>query len=425
MPGLVLTANGTRRIFRPDGKVVVADAAGVEREHGEWGSVLSPDTNRVHYEFDGAGEDFDVRYAFNERNQLVAVIPAAANGGADSAPFAFQGRLVIDDNRDIAYELFDDAGESTGETVIVHGQLSFTAGLDKLSIELAGGGCAEILGAGAAKDNLTVDRAAVAGQGGDLIRFDALTINSVDGADIPAEAIILFNGHWDVNDDGIVFQAGLNDGGVKVQFGARYKGVTAGLAYYARDGDQQIAFTIRGEHQYKGSKGGEGSVNWQVFLGHSRRRLEARAELGATLTDAQGRKLSIGGKFSFVKVGSNQQLDLALEAKYEMKGGELIFRADVTGGPSSLNYNLQLEGRYQVRGGQVNFLIELGKKGDQKSLSIDLNATFGNENSRGHLKAVLTKTPSGKTNVTVDFELSARWLNGKMVPLGDPKPLPV
>lgn len=211
MPGLILNSAGTNRVFRPDGKVVTTAANGAETVKGEWSSAPKRDANRIHYSFDGAEAGFDVKYAFNKDNQLVATIPAAANGGADSAACAFAGRIKIDDNHDVVYELFDDQGESNGETILVHGELSFLQ-VDKLTIKLAGGGATEILGDRTGESNLDPRRSALSGSGGDLILFSATTFNPIAGRKRATRASILFTGHWGVNEKGLVFNAGLSAG---------------------------------------------------------------------------------------------------------------------------------------------------------------------------------------------------------------------
>ena len=101
-----------------------------------------------------------MNFSFNETNQLVAV---AANGGADAKPFTFSGKIVIDDNRDIAYTLLDEAGAETEQKIIVYGDLALVPGLDKLTIALAGGGTAEIQGNTFGPDSFALQRNPVAG----------------------------------------------------------------------------------------------------------------------------------------------------------------------------------------------------------------------------------------------------------------------
>jgi hypothetical protein len=419
MPGLTLNSNGTNRIFRPDGKVVVADDAGTETEHGTWRSDLSSDSNRIRYQFDEEEEaEFDVQYSFNgERNQLVAMIPADANGGADSEPFTFQGIINIDDSKDITYVLLDEAGSATENAIFVHGNLSFASGLDKLTIELAGGGMAEIQGDNFPAKSADVEESSIEDRDRDKLTFAATTNNIIDDADWPEPATILLFGRWDVNQDGLVFRASAKNGEISVQFGARYKGVTAGLAYFAKDGDQQVAFFIKGEHQFKGG----GGANWEVSLGYSAAKIEAKGSLSVVRNFDGDRKLTISGDIHFVKAGEHQEFKLSVDAKYEIKNGEIVFSADVSSDGGELEYNLKLEGKYRLKNGEVSFLVEVGKDGDEQKLNINLSAEFGNDRARGSLNVIIQRTPSGEINAEVNLEVSVHWLGGELVPVGDPE----
>lgn len=424
MPGLTLNAKGTNRIFRPDGKVVVT-AGGAETVKGEWSCAQPRNANRIHYSFGGADAEFEVKYAFNKDNQLVGIIPAAANGGADSASYTFAGRIVIDDNHDVAYELFDEEGEPTGETIQVHGELSFPE-VDKLAITLPNGEKTEIHGETKGQSNLDPAPNATSGQGGDLIQFFANTVNTISGSRRPADAIILFTGHWGVNENGLVFNAGLAAGAVKIQFGGTYKGVTAGLAYYAKDGDQEIAFTIHGEHQFKRPSGAEGSVNWLMTLGHSKQKIEAVAKLGITSHDAAGNKLTLGGEFQFVAQPGKPALtktQISLEATYQMKGSQLIFAADFQKNGDRTSYNLRLEGKYQLRNnGQVDFLVQLSKTATGEELKVSLGTVSHNDKLRAHLDAVVARSGSGKIDFSLNFDIRVRWVDGELVPSSKPLP---
>jgi len=413
MNGLILNSNGANRIFRPDGKVVVAGAGGDEIK-GSWKSGSDRAANRIQYDFNGKQAEFDVNFSFNENNQLVAVAP---NGGTDAKPFTFSGKIVIDDNRDIAYTLLSDAGDETEQKIIVYGDLALVPGLDKLTIELAGGGKAEIQGNTFGPDSFALQRNPVAGQENDQITFSADTTNTIAGNEILSAADIRFGGHWDVNNKGLYFSAGLKDGAVNIQLGGTYKGVTAGLEYYAKDGDTTAAFTIQGEHQFKPATGGEASVNWLLRLGHQGTEINAVAKLGITKVDKQGNKLTLDGSFQFTRNGETMvsTMDLNLRAAYEMRDGKLAFVADLKSDGSRTSYHLMLQGDYKVRGTQVNFLIDLGQETDgTQKLEFSLGTT-GDSKVKAHLNAVLSRSPSGVTNLSVNFDISVRWVDGAPV----------
>ena len=419
MPNLILNSAGTNRIFRVDGKVVTVDPNGSEQVRGEWTSAPQRDANRIHYVFDGTeAPEFDVNYSFNDNNQLVATIPAAANGGADST-CVFEGSINIDDNHDVQYKLFDEQGNWQGATIIVHGDLSF-AQLDQLTLTLPGGKTTQILGDDSTgRKNLQAKSSSTGGAAGAVIAFSATTYNTIDGQERADAAIILFTGDWGVNDKGLVFKAGLTPGAMNIQFGGTYKGVTAGLAYYAKDGDQQIAFTINGKHQFKTPTGGAGSVNWLFSVANSNTSLQAVAELGITSRDAAGNKFTLGGKFRFVAQPGQPappETQISLDATYQTKGGQLIFSADFTKTGAGIGYNLRLEGTYQLRNGQVSFAVQLQKTATaDPSLTVSLGSVVNNKNLQAHLNAVISKTSSGKIDYSLNFDIRARWVNGELM----------
>lgn len=431
MNGLILNSNGINRIFRSDGKVVVTGPGGDEIK-GSWQSVSDRAANRIQYDFDGTQAEFDVKFSFNQNNQLVAQIPAAANGGTESKPFAFSGKILIDDNRDIAYSLFDEVGKemSPAKKIIVYGKLALVPGLDKLTIELAGGGTASIRGSRFRRSNLDVGRNPVGGQKKDRISFTAATTNTFAGKDMLATADIYFGGHWDVNDKGLYFSAGLQGGDIQIQFGGTYKGVTAGLEYSAKNGDKNVTFIIKGDHQFKTSGGGTGSVNWLLKLGHEGNEIEAVADLGVTKIDDNGNTLRLDGSFKFSRNGQTMatSMDLNLGATYEMVDGKLDFRADLASDGNRLRYHLMLHGDYKIRGGQVTFLIKLGQEtsGDQ-TLEFSLGTT-GDSLLQAHLNMVMSKSPSGETSLNINLDISVRWVDGAEVKdekLPDMKPVEV
>jgi hypothetical protein len=427
MPGLILNSAGTNRIFRPDGKVATTAPDGTEKTKGEWSSAPQRDANRIHYTFDGAEQpEFEVSYSFSDDNQLVAKIPAADNGGADSAPHPFAGRIKIDDNHDVAYDLFDEKGDSTGEAIVVHGDLSFLQ-LNKLTLTLPGGQITDILGDDATgKTNLEPKPNAVAGGGGDLITFSATTFNTINGEERSTRAIILFTGHWGVNEKGLVFNAGLTAGEVKIQFGGTYKGVTAGLNYYAKDGEQEIAFTIHGEHQFKRPSGGEGSVNWLMSLGHSKQKIEAVASLKVQSQDAAGNKLTLAGDFQFAAQpgqAAPPKTKISLEATYQTKGSQLVFAADFQKNGDRTSYNLRLNGKYELRNGEVTFSVQFQKTAaGAQELKVSLGSVFENEKLKAHLEAVVSKSGSGKIDFSLNFNIRARWVNGELMKIEKPQP---
>ena len=215
MEGLLLKKGNQVRIFTATRDVVVMEN-GVPVVHGQWRCATVPDggkqLNAFSYTFDGADADpVPIRWSFNERNQLVGVIPAAANGGADSPAFAFAGMIKVDDNRDIAYELLDTDGQPTGIDIIVLGQLSFNEQDNALEIRFEGGGSpATVIGDSGLGSLSTGMYAFDDFKGSDFLRFQASTINELPSGDIiisPAD--IQWVGNWDLQENRLVFAAEL------------------------------------------------------------------------------------------------------------------------------------------------------------------------------------------------------------------------
>ena len=87
MAGLSLNFQGETRIFGPDGNVSVLES-GQPVTKGTWRSVPltgEPKDNQIRYDINGQAQPpVPVKYSFNAQNQLQAVVPAAANGGAST-----------------------------------------------------------------------------------------------------------------------------------------------------------------------------------------------------------------------------------------------------------------------------------------------------------------------------------------------------
>src|SRR5687768_8410343 len=200
MANLTLTRSGTNRIFLPDGKVAIADVNGNPTIKGSWNSKPDRSSNRLAYTFDGAEEEVDIQYEINDSNQLVAFFPGSANEGTDSDKVTFQGRIFIDDNQDLAYSLFDDAGVAMGRTLTVHGELALSELLDELTVTLAGGGgTIAILGDRSGANNLEPGTNELDSVHRDNVRFKATTNNTFNGIERDDDAIVLFVGNWDLN----------------------------------------------------------------------------------------------------------------------------------------------------------------------------------------------------------------------------------
>ncbi|MEY2491029.1 MAG: hypothetical protein QOC70_2971, partial [Verrucomicrobiota bacterium] len=155
------------------------------------------------------------------------------------------------------------------------------------------------------------------------------------------------------------------------------------------------------------------------------KQLDARLEVAVYKKNIKGQELTLAGTLDFAQGPAGQKIDLQVDAKYELgDNGELIFRADVTDDNGSLNYNLMLEGKYRVRDGNVAFLIKLGRKDDKNSLQLDLSGTFGNDKVKAHLSALLRQTEAGKMEFEVNFDVSVKFVAGKLIKPSEPVVVP-
>src|SRR4030095_2322623 len=134
----------------PAGKVAVMTATGSRAVKGSWrteahGSEAKESVLR--YDISGVAQTpVPVRYSFNEFNQLTAVIPAAANGGADSDSCVFLGQILIDDAHDLVYSILTPDGLPGSHKLTVYGDLGFTEDSNNLVIDMTDGSKAEIKG---------------------------------------------------------------------------------------------------------------------------------------------------------------------------------------------------------------------------------------------------------------------------------------
>src|SRR6266576_553396 len=109
MNELELKSGTKKTVFQPDGKVAVVAADGTRTLKGSWRSEAKgaePKESILRYDIDGAVQPpVPVKYSFNKTNQLTAILPAAADGGADSAECVFLGQILIDDAHDLIYSV--------------------------------------------------------------------------------------------------------------------------------------------------------------------------------------------------------------------------------------------------------------------------------------------------------------------------------
>ncbi|HEU4794500.1 MAG TPA: hypothetical protein VFT02_02655, partial [Pyrinomonadaceae bacterium] len=278
MNGLSLNFQGETRLFGPDGKVSVLEN-GQPVIKGAWRSqalATEPKDNQIRYDINGQAQPpVAVKYQFNPQNQLVAVIPAAANGGADSDPFTFLGSIQVDDANDVVYQLITPEGASMGRSVTLYGGLRFGSN-HNLVIDLTGGGFAEIKGDSGLTSLEPLKNDISPFKSNDLLRFRASTTNVLsNGQTKKIAADTKFVGNWDLKGNQLVFvsqiKGDITKPNVTLAFAGKFKAISAGLAYFADGQDTQVAFTISGQHTWN-----SGSANWNVFLGFAKKKFIAK-----------------------------------------------------------------------------------------------------------------------------------------------------
>jgi hypothetical protein len=81
---------------------------------------------------------------------------------------------------------------------------------------------------------------------------------------------------------------------------------------------------------------------------------------------------------------------------------------------------LRFDGTYQLRNGQVTFSVQFQNTADAgQQLKINLGSV-NNRNLQAHLAAVVSKTPAGKIDYSLNFDIRARWVNGERVEFDPP-----
>jgi hypothetical protein len=413
----VLKKGAEERIFTP-GLAVVVMKDGEPVVRGQWRCEAAEDggrTNAIRYTFDAAdAEAVAVRWSFNDNNQLVAVIPAAVNGGADSAAFAFAGRIKVDDNRDVAYELIDAEGQPTGQSLTVFGELGFNESDNALEVRFADGGAPARVSGDSGLGSLTTGMYPFDDfKGSDFLRFQASTINELPNrklAILPAD--IQWVGNWDLQANRLVFAAELKSDagarGVNIVLAGRTKAVAGGLAYFVGpDGSQQLALQVGGTHRWNGTE-----VQWDVALGFTEKKLTARLAGGVTVQRQSGEQFTLRGSLAFVEAGRDTTLEMELEAVYQWgPGGILRFNAAVSMDNGALNYNLQLEGQFDYDGTRLTFAIQFTRDGSGDKLVIGLGVR-GESGFSAKLMLVLNLDDPSKVNLQLRFQMSMKWIDG-------------
>jgi hypothetical protein len=382
--------------------------------------------NQIRYDINGQAQPpVPVRYRFNPQNQLQAVIPAAANGGADSDPFTFLGSIQVDDAQDIVYQLIGPDGTALQRNLTLYGGLRFDSKTHNLLIDLAGGGTAEIKGDSgvasldALKHDITPFKA------NDLLRFKASTTNVLgNGQTKKIAADTKFVGNWDLKGNQLVFvsqvKGDVTKPTVTLGFAGKFKAVSAGLAYFADEQGTQFAFTINGQHQWN-----SGKANWDVFLGYAKKQFTAKVSGNLAINKQLGdqRNLTLSADWLIEHTdGSTTNMKMELSAAYRWSDKNMLtIQAQFSKQGQTVSYDLKIEGKFVFKSGVLTFQIKYNNQDPDNKFAFQIAFQANPTNLVKALSIVLNVTENS-VDINFQFEMRMTWVDGKLQK-GDPKPL--
>jgi len=427
MNGLNLNFNGETRVFGPDGKVsVLVNDQPVPK--GTWRTVpvgTEPKDNQIRYDIGGQAQPpVPVKYSFNQQNQLQAVIPAAANGGADSAPFAFLGSIQIDDAQDIVYPLINSDGSPTQRSITLYGKLRFGSN-HNLVIDLTGGGFAEIKGDSGIASLEALKHDISPFQSNDLLRFKATTTNVLtNGQTKRIAADTKFVGNWDLKGNQLVFisqvKGDITKPTVELAFAGKFKAISAGLAYFADSQGTQLAFTISGQHTWN-----SGSANWNVFLGFAKKKFTAKVTGNLKIDKPLGdnRNLTLSADWSIEHTdGSTTNLKMELAATYTFNQNNMLtVQAQFVRNGLTVSYDLKVEGKFVFKSGTLTFQVRFSNQDPNENFSFQIAFQANPTNLIKALSIVLNVTENS-VNINFQFEMRMTWVDGKLQK-SEPQPI--
>jgi len=429
MKGLRLNFQGETRVFGPDGKVAVL-INGELIPKGSWRSqplASEPKDNKIRYEINGQPQPpVPVKYRFNQQNQLEAIIPAAANGGADSEPFAFIGSIQIDDAHDIVYQLITSEGAPMQRNVTVYGDLRIDPQSHNLMIDLAGGGVAEIKGESglasleALKHDLTPFKA------NDLLRFKASTTNVLsNGQTKKIAADTKFVGNWDLKGNQLVFvsevKGDITKPTIQLAFAGKFKAVAAGLAYSVdTEHGPQLAFTIEGQHQWN-----NGTAKWNVSLGYAKKQFTAKVTGNVAIKKQfdDHRDLTLSADWVIEHTdGSTTNLKMELAATYRWSDKNMLtLQAQVSKQGQTFSYDLKVEGKFVFKAGELTFQVRYSNQDPDNKFAFQI-AFQGNQSNLIKALSVVLNVTENHVDITFQFEMRMTWVDGKLQK-SEPQPI--
>ena len=330
---LKLTVNQTELLFQPNGTVSTL-SDGQEQVRGSWTSEDDARDNRIRYTLDGGAQPaLEAAYEFTgeEAAALEGGVAPGVNqlrvrvsDGANSAAFDFLGFIRVDDRHDAVYVLTDNEGTPTGQQIVVYGDLSIEPVSHKLLVNMPSGAQTKITGIDGARSLEAVKNDLAGFDAQDLLNFRATTENRLpEGGTVSIDADLKFVGEWDVQNGQLVFlskiKGDLSRPAVSLALAGKVKGIAFGFAYFSDESGTELAFEVRGQHQWVG-----GEAEWELALGFTDKKFSMRAAGEMHKTFQNGSELTLEGRMQLTQAdGGNFDFDLELAAEYRWEDNAL------------------------------------------------------------------------------------------------------
>lgn len=402
-----LTQAGRTLAFANDGTVT---ASGQPAAAGTWRTDATG-KNALQFTLAGAAPvTLPVTYALNANNQLVLTVPAnPAAQSAAAGPVTLQGRILVEENRHLAYYLIGDDGWDvpTHLAFYVYGTVLIDPAKNQLTVA-DGAGTSLVLNGHAG----TGACALAAGQGDnslDLIEFTATTHNPLPGGgSADADADISLLGNWDLQNGQVTFSTNVNSGptgtSLTVAVAGQLKGVAAGFEFSTVGGTPQVLFTIQGR-----IIGADRSGNWQLSLGYADKRLNASLK-GAATYKVGGNVIGITGSLQIAgAAGGGYTLALDLKAQWTLDNGQFNFAVSGSNG----KYSLALSGDLKIDPQwNVTFAIAVDTAG-AATLSLTLDSAVPGSPMNAKLKLFFD---SHQKTFGASLTLTLNFVAGTLVP---------
>jgi hypothetical protein len=392
---LDVTADDRRFRLNDQMRVQELDETGAVTKETDWESVSGEHENEISFRFENETRtSLAVKYAFNARNQLTVQV-IAQHGVADpSNVWTLPGKIYVDDVQDVEYVLVDESGNITANKIEIYAELDFPEGYRQMRVKLPGGSETFIKG----NDKTRSLRSSEYHSGGDLARdllaFNAVTRNTIDGEDEDMPAEISFYGRWDMHENALVFvtkydntMSGAPEAFLKI--GGQIKATNFGLVV------EQGGAALQVGGRYKWNKT---TMGWDLKVGYSQAAgLEAHLGAEAEVVGKKG-KLTIKGEATLKKSNQSTTLNFDLNLTYAAENKNLVFKISGDG----QGYEIQFSGDFKIRNGNVKFEISFKDKDNQPVLkgSVEFGYYTKNSELKLTLQAVL-----GKKGVTLSLNL--------------------